>query len=218
MKRLVCIVLLLCSICSITACGKPEVVVEYVDREVVVEVEKIVEVPIETIVEKETIVEVEIQTCCGNSSLIFGEPYNGYVDIICASCGRVLGFTTFQTFVYVPTITLTANEITVFDDYDWTTMKPGERVENLFLYDHQVVKSFNTETYVTEGNSSSKDCYVNYGCYFTNIKLSSVHIMLMYATDYIGDFNFISGKIMSVNYRYNDYGYIESTEVLVLLD
>ena len=95
MKRIVCIVLLLCVVCSITACGKPEVVIEYVDREVVVEVEKIVEVPIETIVEKEVVVEVEkivevpkeiIKEVDVQHFWVYSE-FHGKCGLICKECG-----------------------------------------------------------------------------------------------------------------------------------
>jgi hypothetical protein len=53
MKKIICVLLLICICFSFVSCGGTEIITEYV------EVEKIVEVPIETVVEKEVVVEVE---------------------------------------------------------------------------------------------------------------------------------------------------------------
>lgn len=91
MKKLICVLLLVCICFSFVACvnAEPETVIEYI--EVPVEVEKIVEVPVEIIIEKEIAVPACEQCVCFEPNYTLTDAENGYVYIQteCWTCGAI---------------------------------------------------------------------------------------------------------------------------------
>ena len=229
MKKIIASLLLIISIFVLASCAELEPLIENTETECatvtiekIIEVEKevIIEKPVEIIKEVEKIIEKPTQSCCGSSPILIGgypPSGSGNIDITCATCGAVLGFTHKDTVITETIFNIPESEITLFGDYDWFNLSNGDNVTNLFLYNHKVVSAYDiTYTSYSQDSSSAGQSFY-YGYSLTNIETSEVSVILYYPSNYEKSLNIISGTIANISYKYNQFNQVSEICVTIIL-
>lgn len=223
MKKIVCVLLLICVCFTFVACGntEPETVIQYI------------EVPIET------------RMCCGTSSIEYAPLNRQYVAIICSNCGRQLGELPIaerevikEVPVEVPVEVIVEKEIVVEKEVTIEVIKEvevpielkdckiitweevvelqkGDRIENVFIMGDSFVSKFTNELYPaanqTYWTSNAKDpeCY---SMTPVKLKMNYTRGSTVYTDSLLNDYytwgniGIISGTIEEIIWCEDSYG------------
>lgn len=195
MKKLICVLLLVCICFSFVACGNAELetIIEYV--EVPVEVEKIVEVPVEVVIEKEVPIEVIVE-----KEVLIEVPVEVIKEVI------------KQTTIYQP---IELKDCKIFTWEEVVGLQKGDRIENVFIKGNSFVSKFTNELYPANkqtywtSNAKYPECYsmapvrlkMNYtkwGTVYTDSLLNDYYTW--------GNIGIISGTIEEIIWHEDSYG------------